>query len=311
MAHKPVMYDECLELLDIKQNGTYLDLTVGGFGHGSGICERLSEEGTYIGIDMDAEAIERATNLTQKSHLSPTLIFSHTHFKRFAETLAWNGIDKIDGCLIDLGVSSFQLDESRRGFSFKNEAMLDMRMDQDASFNAMELVNTYSKSELLHILTDYADERFAYRIAQRICEERLRQPITTTTQLADLVSSAIPKKFHVKGKHPATKTFLAIRIAVNDEISHLRESILSLIEYLKPQGRLVVLSFHSAEDRFIKHAFLESAKGCTCPKDFPICVCGKTPQVTVLTKSPRRPTVEETNANPRARSALLRACEKI
>lgn len=308
MAHIPVMFGECMEALNIKSDGIYLDMTLGGFGHGAGICGKLSEKGIYIGLDMDEAAIERGRLASTK--YKNKFILAQTHFKRFAKILADNDIQFIDGCLIDLGMSSFQLDEAERGFSFLKDAPLDMRMDRDAGVSARDIVNGYSKEELERIISEYSDERFARRISEAIARERKESGITSTMRLARIVADAIPKRFHVPGRNPATKTFQALRIETNEELAHLKQTVFSVIDVLNDKARIAVISFHSAEDRIIKQAFNEKAKGCVCPKDFPVCVCGKTPEIKILTKSPVTASKEEIESNPRSRSAKLRVAEK-
>lgn len=309
MNHIPVMYEECLSGLNIKPNGIYLDMTVGGFGHGSGICERLGKKGTYIGLDLDPQAIERGKKKSAGSKAKT--IFAHQNFKQFEAILDANGIEKIDGCLMDLGVSSFQIDEAERGFSFMRDAPLDMRMDSTGALSAKDVVNHYSEGDLRRILYQYGEEKFAPGIVKAIIAARAEKEIETTSEFAEIVKSGIPKKFWYQGKNPATKTFQAIRIEVNDELNGLYETVISVIDRLSPSGRICIISFHSLEDRIAKLALMEKSKGCDCPKDFPICVCGKTPQIKVITKSPMVPTEKEQEENIRSRSAKLRIAEKI
>ncbi|MDR2520127.1 MAG: 16S rRNA (cytosine(1402)-N(4))-methyltransferase RsmH [Eubacteriaceae bacterium] len=307
--HKSVLLSEAVNILGIQPGGVYLDMTVGGFGHGAAIASQLSSEGTYIGLDLDSEAIERARQLSRGYKCK--FVFCQTHLKRFAEILVWNGINKLDGCLMDLGMSSLQLDDSRRGFSFLRESDLDMRMDARQALTAYEVVNSYPVSRLKDIFYTYGEERFAPQISAAIDKARRSKPIATTLELASIVDSAIPQRFHAKGRHPATKAFQAIRIEVNDEINPLGGAVREAMEFLREGGRIAAISFHSLEDRAIKSAFAECARGCTCPKDFPICVCGKTPLIRLLTKKPVVPTESEVALNPRSRSARLRAAEKL
>ncbi|MCL1803124.1 MAG: 16S rRNA (cytosine(1402)-N(4))-methyltransferase RsmH [Eubacteriaceae bacterium] len=309
LSHESVLLSETIEMLAIKESGAYLDMTVGGFGHGREICSRLSKDGVYIGLDLDSEAIQRARE--ELEGFECRYVIEQSHYKRFAEILAWNGINKLDGATMDLGVSSFQLDDSRRGFSFLRQSPLDMRMDQSSPLCASDVVNSYTQEKLASIISEYGEERFAGRVAGAIAKSRAVAPIQTTTELAEIIQKAIPKKFHVKGRHPATKTFMAIRIEVNDELRPINSTVLEAIDWLAPQGRLAAISFHSLEDRQVKAAIAEKAKGCICPKEFPICTCNQKPQAKTLTKKPIVPSEEETNRNPRSRSAKLRVCEKL
>ncbi|MBO4359368.1 MAG: 16S rRNA (cytosine(1402)-N(4))-methyltransferase RsmH, partial [Eubacteriaceae bacterium] len=273
MAHIPVMYEECLEGLAIKPDGTYLDMTVGGFGHGRGICEKLSEKGTYVGFDLDIEALKRAEENSEGLRCRRILI--HDNFHNFRARLDSEGIGSADGILIDLGVSSFQIDEAERGFSFMREGPLDMRMDQSAKISAYDIVNGYSREALSEIIKKYGEERYSGSIASGIVKAREDSPIRTTTELTQIVEQSVPAKYRRQaGKNVSTRTFQAIRIEVNGELSGLRESLLSMVDSLGPGGRLCVMSFHSLEDRTVKEVFKEKAQGCTCPKDFPVCVCG-------------------------------------
>jgi 16S rRNA (cytosine1402-N4)-methyltransferase len=284
-------------------------MTVGGFGHGRGICERLSGKGTYIGLDLDADALDRAR--AEVGAYPARAILAKTNFKRFVEILAGNGIDNIDGCIMDLGVSSYQLDEGRRGFSFLIDGDLDMRMDMDQKLTAADVVNRATERELADIFSIYGEERFAKRIAAGIVEARKAKRISTTRELASLAERLIPRKFHVPGRHPATKIFQGLRIRINDELTGLGDAIKTAIDQLNPGGRMVVISFHSLEDRIAKQAFVEKAKGCICPKDFPVCVCHNTPKIKILTKTPVTPSSDEVATNPRSRSAKLRVAEKL
>lgn len=307
--HIPVLYRECLDGLEIKPGGIYLDMTVGGFGHGRGICERLDENGIYIGFDLDRQAIERGRKLSE--NLRCKVLFVHRNFKEFASALDENGIDKIDGCLMDLGVSSFQLDEGIRGFSFSKDAPLDMRMDASAELSAETVVNTYAEDDLKQMIYRYGEDKFAPSIARSIVRERTVRPIETTLELVEAIKKGIPKKFWYQGKNPATKTFQAIRIEVNQELTGLFESIGEVIGHLNVGGRICVISFHSLEDRIVKNAFSEKSRGCDCPKELPVCVCGKTPQIKIITKTPLIPTEAEKEENIRSRSAKLRIAEKL
>ena len=310
MAHIPVMYSECLKGLDIKPDGTYLDMTVGGFGHGRGICENLSEKGTYVGFDLDEQALERAEK--NGEGLVCRRILIHDNFHNFRSRLDELGMDKADGILIDLGVSSYQIDEAERGFSFMKEGPLDMRMDQKAEVSAYDVINGYSKEALADIIRNYGEERYAGSIASGIVKARELSPIETTTELTEVIERNVPAKYRRQGgKNVSTRTFQAIRIEVNGELSGLRESLMSMVDSLATGGRLCVMSFHSLEDRIVKDVMREKAKGCTCPKDFPVCVCGKVPEIKILTGSALTASEEEIRDNPRSRSAKLRICEKI
>ncbi|MBE6038096.1 MAG: 16S rRNA (cytosine(1402)-N(4))-methyltransferase RsmH [Anaerofustis stercorihominis] len=308
-GHIPVMYEECLQALNIKPDGVYLDMTLGGFGHGRGICERLSENGIYIGLDLDKDAIERgyqrSSDLKNKCH------FVHSNYKDFDKVLDSLEIPYVDGILVDLGVSSFQLDEGDRGFSFRNDGPLDMRMNTDAPLSAKDVVNEYDETELKRIIFEYGEERFAPQIARRIIAERAKAPFERTCQLAELVYDTIPRKFHQKGRHPATKTFQAIRIEVNSELEGLEECIEKAIGRLNPAGRICIISFHSLEDKAVKKAYKKMSTGCICPKDFPVCVCNNKPKIKLINKSVYTPKNKETEENARSRSAKLRVAEKL
>ena len=279
---------------------------MGGAGHSLGICKKLSEEGIFIGIDQDDFVFDRAKVRLESTDCKKEFVKGNFH--DIKEILMDLGIDKIDGMMADLGVSSFQIDDETRGFSFKKDGPLDMRMDKSKSFSAKELVNTYSYEDLRRVISEYGEEQFAGNITKHILKNREEKPIETTYELVEIIKNAIPKKFHQK-KHPAKKTFQAIRIEVNDEIDALKQSVEDMIDVLDKGGRLAVITFHSLEDRIVKKVFSEYAKGCTCPKEFP--VCGNTPKVKVLTRKPVLPTEEEIEANPRSRSAKLRVIEKL
>lgn len=304
------MYEECLEGLDIKEDGIYLDMTVGGFGHGRGICERLSEKGTYIGFDLDSEALGRAE--AGRDGLRCRVELVHDNFHNFEEHLGRLGIEKVDGILADLGVSSFQIDEADRGFSFMREGPLDMRMDRDAPVSAYDIVNGYSREELAGVIREYGEEQYAWNISGAIVREREISPISTTAQLAAVIEKSVPAKYRrTSGKNVATKTFQALRIETNGEIAGLRETVDAFIDRLSPGGRLCIISFHSLEDRAVKEVFAERAKGCICPKDFPVCVCGRKPEIKLISRGAMKAAGRELEDNPRSRSARLRICEKI
>ena len=311
--HLPVLLQECLDGLSIKQTGVYLDCTLGGAGHSSEILKRLDASGTLIGIDRDADAIEAATARLAAVSAPARFIPLRGNFHDAPELLEEAGIDRgLDGVLIDLGVSSHQLDVRERGFSYHDDAPLDMRMDRSQALTAREIVNTWSEDALNRILRDYAEEKWARHIARVICDRRKAAPIERTSQLVDLVDAAIPKKFRQgDGSHPARRTFQALRIAVNDELEPLEPALRALVNLLNPGGRLCVITFHSLEDRIVKNTFRSLADPCTCPKSFPVCVCGKKPMVKLVTRKPITASSEELERNPRSRSASLRVAEKL
>ena len=307
--HTPVLFEECMEYLRIRSDGTYADGTLGGGGHSKGICERLDEAGCLIGIDRDEDAIEAARGRLQEYSCEKHFVQSnYADIKGVLESL---GIAGLDGAILDLGVSSFQLDNKNRGFSYMQDAPLDMRMDRGCELTAETVVNQYSRRELTEIIKSYGEEKWASRIAGFIETERKKQPITTTGQLVEIIKAAIPASARRDGPHPAKRTFQAIRIEVNDELGQLRRAVEEFIKVLNPGGRLCIITFHSLEDRIVKEAFAKHADPCTCPKDLPVCVCGKKPDILKITSKPVIPAAEETEQNPRARSAKLRVAEKI
>lgn len=309
--HISVLLNECLDALDIKPEGTYVDCTLGGAGHSSEIFKRLNG-GRHFGIDRDADAIEAAT--ARMEGLNPNAKFTaiRGNFHDAKELLAAQGIAEIDGVLADLGVSSHQLDVRERGFSYHDEAPLDMRMDQSQPLSAREIVNSWSEDELNRIFRDYGEEKWARQIARVICDRRKENPIETTKDLVSIIDAAIPKKFRSKdGSHPARRTFQALRIAVNDELDPLEPAIRDLVDMLKPGGRIAIITFHSLEDRIVKNCFRDLADPCTCPKNMPVCVCGKKPVVKLVSRKPITASDEELEFNPRSRSASLRVAEKI
>ncbi|NLL19047.1 MAG: 16S rRNA (cytosine(1402)-N(4))-methyltransferase RsmH [Clostridia bacterium] len=307
--HRPVMLREVLSYLEPDEGKVIVDGTLGGAGHSSEILKKLGTEGLLIGIDQDQDALNFARGRLEK--IGPNHRLFQANYKDFDRCLAQLGIKEIDGMLLDLGVSSFQLDREERGFSYQNDAPLDMRMNQSSGITAEELVNTWSEQELAEIIWSYGEERWAKRIAQFICEARQHTPLRTTGQLVDVIKAAIPKGARQGGPHPAKRTFQAIRIAVNDELGVLQEVLDKVVDYLKPRGRLVIISFHSLEDRIVKKSLQQQTKACICPPGLPVCQCGHVPRLKVLTKKPVLPTREEVEGNPRARSAKLRAAEKI
>jgi len=310
--HISVLLNECLEGLAIKPDGVYLDCTLGGAGHTSEIYKRLGEGGMSIGIDRDADAIEAASARMAALNGPARFVALRGNFHDAKQLLAEAGIGKVDGILADLGVSSHQLDVRERGFSYHDDAPLDMRMDQSQELSAYEIVNTWSEDELNRIFRDYGEEKWARQIARVICDRRKSEPITRTSQLVAIIDAAIPKKFRAKdGSHPARRTFQALRIAVNDELAPLEPALTDLADLLNPGGRLCVITFHSLEDRIVKNAFRTMADPCICPKNMPICVCGRKPVVKLVTRKPITASDEELEMNPRSRSASLRVVEKL
>ena len=307
--HVPVLYEECLEGLAIKPDGIYVDGTLGGAGHAFGIGSRLSEKGILIGIDRDKEAIKAAEKRLES--LSCTKFLVQSTYDQIEDVLTQLQIDGIDGALLDIGVSSYQLDNGERGFSYMHDAPLDMRMDRTAGLTARDVVNGWSYEELRRILFEYGEERYAPAIARHIVERREKAPIETTGQLVEVIRSAMPPAALREKQHPAKRSFQAIRIAVNGELEELPPMLRAAAQRLHPGGRLAVISFHSLEDRIIKKTMQELATGCTCPPNFPVCVCGKKPQMKLVSRKPIVATEAELTYNPRARSAKLRVAEKL
>jgi len=306
--HISVLLNECLDGLNIKKDGIYVDGTLGGAGHSSQIAKRLTT-GRLIGIDRDPIALKAAGERLKPYADRVTLV--HSNFCEIAKVLDDLGIDGVDGVLLDLGVSSPQLDDGDRGFSYMVDAPLDMRMDNGDPITAHTVVNTWSYEELRRILFDYGEERYAPQIAANICRRREVSPINTTLELVDVIRSAMPAAALREKQHPAKRSFQAIRIAVNDELGAVRKVMEAAIPRLNPGGRLAIITFHSLEDRIVKNGMADAAKGCTCPPNFPVCVCGKKPQVKLITRKPVIAGDEELEQNPRSRSAKLRVCEKI
>ena len=306
-GHKPVLLEECLTALDIKPEGTYLDGTLGRAGHSLEILRRL-KGGRLIGIDRDMTAIEAARERLAAFGDRVTLV--HGNFCDLGEILADLGVDKVDGMLFDLGVSSPQLDEAQRGFSYMHDAPLDMRMDTSAALDARQVVNTWSGEELRRILWEYGEERYAPQIARAIVRRREERPIETTGELVEIIRSAMPAAALREKQHPAKRSFQAIRIAVNGELEALPPMLQAAVEGLRPGGRLAVITFHSLEDRIVKQAMRELATGCVCPPEFPVCVCGRKPKLTLVTRKPIVSGPAELEENPRARSAKLRVAER-
>ncbi len=306
--HISVLLQECIDGLNIKPDGIYLDGTLGGAGHSGQIVRRL-DTGFLVGIDRDPVALKAAGERLAPYAENVKLV--HSNFCEMADVLEKLGISGVDGILMDLGVSSPQLDDSSRGFSYMADAPLDMRMNGEDSLSAYEVVNTWPQEELKRILYDYGEERYAPQIAAAICRRRENAPIKTTLELVDTIRSAMPPVALREKQHPAKRSFQAIRIAVNDELGSVERAMRSAIPLLKPGGRLAVITFHSLEDRIVKNAMVEASKGCTCPPNFPVCVCGNKPKVKLITKKPIVASQEELDVNPRSRSAKLRICEKL
>lgn len=306
--HTSILLVPCLEALRISPEGVYVDATMGGAGHSLCIAERLTG-GRLVCIDRDDDAIRNAE--TRLAPVRGRVSIVKSDFREIDRVLAAEGLSGADGILFDLGVSSPQLDHAERGFSYMQDAPLDMRMDRQQALTAFEVVNGWSREELRRILFEYGEERYAPLIAAAIERERAKRPIETTLELAELIRSAMPAKGLREKQHPAKRSFQAIRIAVNDELAAVREAMEKAIDALNPGGRLAVITFHSLEDRIVKNAFRQAAEGCTCPKDFPVCVCGRRPKVCLPFRKPILPDAREIADNPRARSAKLRVCEKI
>lgn len=307
--HVSVMLHETVDLLGVREGGVYVDGTLGGGGHSAEILRRLGGTGHLYGIDRDGDALAAAT-----ARLSGAGNFTaiRGNFHDVRALLAQQGVEQIDGMMVDLGVSSYQLDTAERGFSYHADAPLDMRMDQRQALTAATIVNTWDKAELTRILRDYAEEKWAARIADIIIEHRARKPIETTGELVACVDAAIPKKVRMQDSgHSARRTFQALRIAVNDELDPLRRALTDMVDLLVPGGHLAVLTFHSLEDRIVKQTFRTLANPCTCPPKIPVCICGKKPMVRVLGGGGIKPGAEEIERNPRSRSAMLRGCEKL
>ncbi len=306
--HISVLLNEAIDGLAIRTDGIYVDATLGGGGHSFEIASRLSKKGVLIGIDRDKEALNAASErLSSFSNIT----YVHSNYNDIKSILSKEGIQSIDGAVIDLGVSSYQLDCAERGFSYMEDAPLDMRMDKSEPFSAYDVVNTYSKEKLTEIFYNYGEERFSKKVAELICESRQTSPVSTTLELVHIIKKAIPERFRQKGSHPAKRVFQAIRIEVNNELEPLKNALSDFFDSLSSGGRLCVITFHSLEDRIVKQTFASFAKGCTCPSDFPICVCGNKPRGKVITSKPILPSEEELGINKRAKSAKLRIIEKL
>lgn len=306
--HVSVLLQECLDGLNIKPEGIYVDGTLGGGGHSGRIARQLTT-GRLIGIDRDPVALQAAGRRLEPYKDRVTLV--HSNFCDMAQVLRDLEIPGVDGILLDLGVSSPQLDDSQRGFSYMADAPLDMRMNSGDSLSAHEVVNTWSQEELKRILYTYGEERYAPQIASAICRRRAEKPIETTLELVDIIRGAMPPAALREKQHPAKRSFQAIRIAVNDELGAVEKIMKDAVELLNPGGRLAIITFHSLEDRIVKTGMNDAARGCTCPPSFPVCVCGKKPKVKIISRKPITATEEELEANPRSRSAKLRVCEKL
>ena len=306
--HKSVLLEESIDALQIKPDGIYVDGTLGGGGHSYEICTHLSDKGRLIGIDQDEAAIEAATGRLERFKDRVTIVRSN--YCNMKRELGRLGITSVDGVILDLGVSSYQLDEASRGFTYREDAPLDMRMDQRQTLSAKEVVNEYSEMELYHIIRDYGEEKFAKNIAKHIVSARNQKALETTGELIHVIKAAIPAKVRAVGGHPAKRTFQAIRIEVNRELDVLDNSLGDMIDLLNDGGRICVITFHSLEDRIVKNKFRECENPCTCPKEFPVCVCGKKSKGKVITRKPVIPSQEELEENSRAKSSKLRVFER-
>ncbi len=307
-VHKSVLLKETIDGLKIKPDGIYVDGTLGGGGHASEVARRLSDKGSIIGIDQDAAAIEAAGIRLKDFGEKVTIVRSN--YCDMKSQLGKLGIDKVDGIVLDLGVSSYQLDTAERGFSYREDAPLDMRMDRRQKMTARDIVNDYEERELYRVIRDYGEDKFAKNIAKHIVAARQKAPIETTGQLTEIIRASIPMKFQKKSGHPAKRTFQAIRIELNQELEVLKNSLDAMIDLLNPGGRLCIITFHSLEDRIVKSAFRKNENPCTCPSDFPVCVCGKISKGSIITRKPILPSKEEMEENSRAKSAKLRIFER-
>lgn len=307
-SHISVLFEESIAALKVRENGVYADGTLGGGGHSEGIL-RQNETCRIIGIDRDGDAVAAASERLEP--FGERVCIVNDNFSEIKSILSRLGEDKLDGAVLDLGVSSYQLDNADRGFSYMKDAPLDMRMNQEDKFGAYDVINTYSEEELSRIFFEYGEEKWSKRIAKFIAERREGSPIKTTGELVDIIKAAIPQKARLEGGHPAKRVFQAVRIEVNDELSRLDGAVRDFVSCLKPGGRLAVITFHSLEDRIVKKAFAELAKGCTCPKEFPVCVCGNKPSGRIISKKPILPSKHEEEINPRSKSAKLRVFEKL
>ena len=307
-VHKSILLDEVIENLNIREDGCYVDGTLGGAGHSYQICTHLGEKGRLVGIDQDADAIQAATKRLEPYKDKVSIVRSN--YVNFDNVLDELGIDKVNGILLDLGVSSYQLDTAERGFSYRVDAPLDMRMDQRQTKTAKDIVNDYSEMELYHIIRNYGEDKFAKNIAKHIVAARQKQEITTTGELNEIIKAAIPQKVRATGGHPSKRTYQAIRIELNHELDVLRDNLDDMIDLLNPGGRICIITFHSLEDRIVKSNFKKNENPCTCPPSFPVCVCGNKSKGTVITRKPILPSEKELEENSRSKSAKLRVFEK-
>ena len=307
--HKSVLLDETIEGLDIKPDGIYVDGTLGGAGHAVEVCKKLTAKGRFIGIDQDQDAIIAASERLSEFGEKVTVIRSNYCYA--VKKLREMGIEQVDGILLDLGVSSYQLDNPDRGFTYRVDAPLDMRMDQRSTRTASDIVNGYEERELYRIIRDYGEDKFAKNIAKHIVRARAEKPIETTGELTAIIRQAIPMKMQVSGGHPAKRTFQAIRIELNHELEVLRDSHHEMVDILSDRGRICIITFHSLEDRIVKNAFRKNEDPCICPKNFPVCVCGRKSKGKVITRKPILPSAQEMEENPRAKSAKLRIFQRI
>lgn len=306
--HKSVLLDETIEYLNIKPDGIYVDGTLGGAGHAYQVCSRLNEQGRFIGIDQDEAAIEAGKKRLEPFGDKVTIVRSN--YVNMKQVLYDLGIEKVDGIVLDLGVSSYQLDNAERGFTYREDVPLDMRMDQRQSRTAKNIVNEYTEMELFHMIRDYGEDKFAKNIAKHIVAARQEAPIETTGQLIEIIKGAIPAKVRAKGGHPAKKTFQAIRIELNQELEVLNNSLDDMIDLLREGGRICIITFHSLEDRIVKTIYRRNENPCTCPPSFPVCTCGKKPKGHVVMRKPIVPTKEEIEENKRSKSSKLRVFER-
>ncbi|MCI8405119.1 MAG: 16S rRNA (cytosine(1402)-N(4))-methyltransferase RsmH [Clostridia bacterium] len=306
--HVSVLFKESIDALKIKDGGVYVDGTLGGGGHSYGILS-VGANCSLVGIDQDKEAI--AASRERLAEFSGRVTFVNRNFSEIKNILHELGIDKVDGAVLDLGVSSYQLDNAERGFSYMHDAPLDMRMNTGSGKTAYDVVNTYGCEELTRIFYEYGEEKWSKRIAEFICERRAKKEILTTFELVDIIKAAIPKKARMEGGHPAKRVFQAIRIEVNNELGILEGAVKDFIDCLKTGGRLAVITFHSLEDRIVKKTFMEEAKGCVCPKEFPVCMCGRSPEIKIVSRKPVLPSQKEIEGNSRSKSAKLRIAEKL
>ncbi|MEI3227526.1 MAG: 16S rRNA (cytosine(1402)-N(4))-methyltransferase RsmH [Lachnospiraceae bacterium] len=308
--HRPVLLEETIESLKIRPDGIYVDGTLGGAGHASQVCKRLSEKGRFVGIDQDDCALQAAGERLKEFGKNVRIDCVKSNYCQMKSVLENLGIDKVDGILLDIGVSSYQLDNAERGFTYREDAPLDMRMDQSSSFSAKDVVNQYDEMQLYRVIRDYGEEKFAKNIAKHIVAARQEKKIETTGELIEIIKASIPAKVRATGGHPAKRTFQAIRIEVNRELEVLQDSIDEMIDLLNDGGRLCIITFHSLEDRIVKNKFRENEDPCICPKNFPVCVCGRKSRGKVITRKPIVPSEQEVQENKRSKSSKLRVFEK-